>query len=63
MQIVESFPTDAHDLPVAIIATVDGIIRVKNPPPAPAGIDWDCLPPEALDQMPVLRELPGCPSH
>lgn len=57
-QLVDDFPSDAHDLPVSVIATPDDTITVDDPPPAPPGIDWDALSQEDLDAMPVLRDLP-----
>ena len=57
LQLVGSFPTDAHDLPLAVIVTPGETISVAEPPPPPAGIDWDALPDEALEEMPVLAEL------
>lgn len=57
VQIVDAFPSDANDLPLSVIVTPDEIVRVKRPPPAPAGIDWDQLSDGDLTAMPVLREL------
>jgi 5-formyltetrahydrofolate cyclo-ligase len=57
LQLVESFPTETHDAPVALIATPDETIEVKPRRTAPRGIDWKLLPEEALEEMPVLREL------
>jgi len=57
LQVLEGFPTEPHDLPVSLIATEEELIEVSNPPPAPQGIDWDLLPDEALEEMPVLAEL------
>jgi hypothetical protein len=51
------FPTEAHDLPVSLIATPDELIEVNRPPAPPAGIDWSLLPPQALEEMPLLDEL------
>jgi len=57
LQVVADLPADAHDLPVHWIATPDETIEVSDPPPAPDGIDWDALPPDALEEMPVLQAL------
>jgi len=46
-----------HDLPVAVVATPEEVMRVRRPPPAPQGIDWSRLDAEALEAMPVLRDL------
>lgn len=57
LQVVDAFPTDAHDLPLLLIVTPDETISVQNPPSAPTGIDWDALSEEALEEMPVLQEV------
>jgi 5-formyltetrahydrofolate cyclo-ligase len=57
LQILAGFPTEAHDLPVSLIATPDELIEVNRPPAPPAGIDWSLLPPQALEEMPLLDEL------
>jgi 5-formyltetrahydrofolate cyclo-ligase len=57
LQILQSFPTEAHDLPVSLIATPEELIEVASPAAAPSGIDWERLPEEAFTEMPVLGEL------
>jgi 5-formyltetrahydrofolate cyclo-ligase len=57
LQVVQSFPTEAHDLPVSLIVTPDEVITVESPPPPPEHIDWTRLPPQALREMPVLQAL------
>ena len=57
LQLLDGFPTEPHDLPVRFIATPDGVIEVRRPRAAPCGIEWDLLPGEALNEMPVLGEL------
>ncbi len=57
VQIVDAFPADPNDLPLSIIVTPDDVVRVKRPPPAPSGIDWDRLSEADLAAMPVLRDL------
>jgi 5-formyltetrahydrofolate cyclo-ligase len=57
IQVLVGFPTESHDLPVSLIATPDVLIEVRKPSRPPAGIDWDLLPPAALEEMPVLGEL------
>jgi 5-formyltetrahydrofolate cyclo-ligase len=56
-QILDEFPRDPTDLPLAVIVTPETIFRVRRPPKAPRGIDWDRLSREDLDAMPVLRDL------
>jgi 5-formyltetrahydrofolate cyclo-ligase len=57
LQVLEDFPMEAHDAPVALIATPQELIEVKRRGRAPGGIDWKKLPREALEEMPVLAEL------
>ena len=57
LQVVEGFPVEAHDTPLKLIATPDELIEVQRRGRAPRGIDWKRLPREALEEMPVLREL------
>ncbi len=57
LQIVDRFPTDAHDVPLSLITTPNETIRVDDPPPPPRGIDWSALSEDALNEMPILREL------
>ena len=57
LQMLEEFPTEAHDVPVSIIATSSQLIEIAEPFPAPSGIDWSRLTPQALAEMPVLAEL------
>jgi len=57
LQILDEFPTEPHDVPVSIFATSNELIEIAQPLPAPSGIDWSRLTPEALEEMPVLTEL------
>jgi 5-formyltetrahydrofolate cyclo-ligase len=57
LQVLEDFPMEAHDAPVALIATPQELIEVKRRGRAPGGINWKKLPREALEEMPVLAEL------
>jgi 5-formyltetrahydrofolate cyclo-ligase len=57
LQILVGFPTEAHDAPLRLIATPEEVIEAKPRRAPPRGIDWERLPEEALEKMPVLREL------
>ena len=57
LQVLRDFPTEAHDTPLALIATPRETIEVKRRRRAPRGIDWKKLPAKALEEMPVLAEL------
>ena len=37
--------------------TPDRRFEVPLPPEAPSGIDWDRLPPDAMEAMPILKSL------
>lgn len=55
-QVVEDFPTDAHDIALSVIATPDEIIET-GVEPGQNEIDWEILSEEDLDEMPILRDL------
>jgi 5-formyltetrahydrofolate cyclo-ligase len=57
VQVVGDFPIESNDLPLSLICTPTCSVRVSDPLPAPAGLMWDRLSDEALDAMPVLRDL------
>lgn len=57
LQVVDDFPVEDHDLGLSVIATPDKLIEVDEPAEGPAGIDWELLSEEDLDEMPILREL------
>lgn len=57
LQIVKRFPCDSNDLPLSVIATPGEVIHVKDPPPAPEGIDWERITEAMIEEMPVLGEL------
>src|SRR5256885_11979421 len=57
LQLIDGFPVEAHDTPLSLIATPEELIEVKRRRRAPSGIDWQRLPREALEEMPVLAEL------
>ncbi|WP_435075725.1 5-formyltetrahydrofolate cyclo-ligase [Halorubrum sp. HHNYT27] len=51
---------DAHDVPLDLIVTPERTIRTETPFERPAGIDWDALDDERLDEIPVLAaRAPG----
>jgi 5-formyltetrahydrofolate cyclo-ligase len=56
-QIVDAVPREDTDLPIAWIVTPEDVFEVDPPPAAPEGIDWERLPDERVEAMPVLVEL------
>jgi 5-formyltetrahydrofolate cyclo-ligase len=57
VQVVAGFPIESNDIPLAVIATPTRTIRVATPPPAPAGIEWDRLTDQDIEDMPILADL------
>jgi 5-formyltetrahydrofolate cyclo-ligase len=57
LQIVDQeIPMTAHDIPLSAIVTPTEVIEVAAPWPRPKGIYWKMLPPEKIDEIPVLRD-------
>jgi 5-formyltetrahydrofolate cyclo-ligase len=52
----ESFPTDAHDVSMDLVATPERVLRPERGH-KPAGIDWGALTDERLAEIPVLERL------
>jgi 5-formyltetrahydrofolate cyclo-ligase len=52
----EAVPVDDHDVPLDIVATPDRVIETEAPDDRPTGVDWDTLPAERVEEMPVLAE-------
>lgn len=57
LQMVVDFPRDAFDLPLTLICTPTRTLRVDEPLPAPAGLDWSRLTDADLAAMPILAEV------
>lgn len=57
LQVVEDLPRDAFDLPLTLICTPTRTLRVGEPLPAPAGLDWSRLTDADLAAMPILAEV------
>lgn len=57
VQIVDQFPTDAHDVPLSLIVTPDETITIDSTPAPPTGIEWSRLSDTDLEEMPVLKTL------
>ncbi|MFC5277789.1 5-formyltetrahydrofolate cyclo-ligase [Halorubrum rubrum] len=51
---------DRHDVPLDLVVTPERTIRRGSDAERPAGVDWDTLDEERLDEIPVLAErAPG----
>lgn len=61
IQLVDDFPRDPTDLPLSVIVTPTQTIKVEAPFPAPDSIDWSRLTRQDTDDMPVLKDIKGCP--
>jgi 5-formyltetrahydrofolate cyclo-ligase len=57
VQIVDTFPPEAHDIGLHWIVTPTRTIEVTDPPPGPRGIDWSLLSENEIAAMPVLAAL------
>jgi 5-formyltetrahydrofolate cyclo-ligase len=57
VQVVGRLPGEPTDLPLSVIVTPSVTIRVKRPFRSPAGIQWDRVTEEQLEEMSVLKEL------
>ncbi|USZ70706.1 5-formyltetrahydrofolate cyclo-ligase [Natronosalvus halobius] len=55
-QLIASFEPDAHDVPLDLIVTPERIVRPESAD-RPAGIDWNALADDRLDEIPILRAL------
>jgi len=53
----EDLAPDAHDVPLALLVTPKRVIRTGTPFDYPAGINWEALSEERLDEIPVLDRL------
>jgi 5-formyltetrahydrofolate cyclo-ligase len=56
-QLVNGFPSEAHDLTLQLIATPDELIEVSGSSPCSPSLDWDLLDEDDLAAMPLLQEL------
>lgn len=52
----EELTLEAHDVPMDLVVTPERVIR-PEPREKPAGIDWELLDAERLEEIPVLERL------
>lgn len=52
----DGFETDAHDVPLDLVTTPERIIETE-PSSKPSGLDWDALPEERIEEIPILQRL------
>lgn len=57
LQIVDSFPTDPHDVPLSFIVTPEETVSIESSASSPEGIDWSAVSETELDEMPLLETL------
>ena len=58
LQVVdEAIPTTAQDVPIERVFTPERAIRAATPDEKPAGVAWDVLDDERLEEIPVLQRL------
>lgn len=59
LQVVgEELSEDRHDVPVDLVVTPERVIRTPSRS-KPEGIDWDALPEDRPEEVPVLNRLRG----
>ncbi len=56
-QVVETAPTDAHDVPVDLVVTPERTVRTDGGEERPDGVDWAAMSDERRAEMPVLERL------
>lgn len=57
LQVVDDdWTPDAHDVPMDLVVTPERTVRT-GAEGKPEGVDWEALPDERLEEMPVLRSL------
>jgi 5-formyltetrahydrofolate cyclo-ligase len=49
-------PTTAHDVPMDLVVTPDRTVRT-DAAGKPSGIEWDALPADRIEEMPLLQRL------
>ncbi|MEF8828853.1 MAG: 5-formyltetrahydrofolate cyclo-ligase [Haloarcula sp.] len=47
-------PVDDHDVPMDWVVTPERTVETETTHPTPAGVDWDALSAERIDEIPVL---------
>lgn len=57
LQVRETPPPDAHDVPMDLVCTPDRLIRTETPYDRPSGVDFDALDPDRIAEIPVLDGL------
>jgi len=48
---------EAHDVAMDLVVTPERVVRPESGSEQPAGIDWDLLTNERLEEIPVLKRL------
>jgi len=55
--VADEIATETHDVPMDWIVTPERTIETGAEGPKPAGIDWEALEEERLEEIPILRRL------
>ncbi|WP_226010727.1 5-formyltetrahydrofolate cyclo-ligase [Halomicrobium salinisoli] len=52
----EEWTVDDHDVPMDLLVTPERVVETGTPYERPAGVDWDLLDEERIEEIPVLAE-------
>jgi 5-formyltetrahydrofolate cyclo-ligase len=57
LQVVDEAPVGTHDVPLDLVVTPERTVHTDTPHARPSGVDWDALPAERIEAIPVLQRL------
>jgi len=53
----EDWPVAEHDVPMDLVVTPERVLETDTPHARPGGIDWELLPGERLEEIPLLERF------
>lgn len=58
VQLVDDAPApESHDVPMDVVVTPERVVRTETTVERPDGIDWEVLPEEKIEEIPLLQRL------
>lgn len=58
VQLVDDAPApEPHDVPMDVVVTPERVVRTETTVERPDGIDWEVLPEEKIEEIPLLQRL------